>query len=36
MKEYPYRPVIIVWRDILDDARKYLLDKMDLVAHGDG
>lgn len=27
MKEYPDRPVILVWRSISDDARKYLLDK---------
>ena len=27
MKEYPDRPVIIVWHDITDEAQKYLLEK---------
>lgn len=27
MKEYPGRPVIIVWHDITDEAKKYVMDK---------
>lgn len=27
MKEYPDRPVIIVWHDITDEAKKYVMDK---------